>query len=293
MNEEYAKNYRILGLRSGATWSQVRHAYKSLVNTWHPDRFQQDARQQKLAEEKTKEITQSYQELAVHYKKFGELPRIEAKVILPIKAEPTPPADLNITAPIQQADEPATTPSRPPRFSARGVTIAILLIVAYLGWHGLTGEQTENVPPDANRYDSVPEKQKIEEPVVHEHSHEEYFTFGMLPGEVYAIQGVPTRTEKDIWHYGKSKVVFFKGRVAHWEEDPASPLRVKLSTKNEGTGIAFFGVGASKNEVLAAQGKPDRDAGGVWEYGVSRVYFENERVKGWDESPFSPLRARQ
>jgi curved DNA-binding protein CbpA len=296
MNEQYAKNYQILGLQSGATWSQVRQAYKSLVNTWHPDRFQQNARQQKLAEEKTKEITQSYQELAAHYKKFGELPRIETKIISPHKNEPTTAPDTRGTAPAQKswtAAHPQTDTNKSPRFTARNIAFAALVIVAYFSWQSLSWEQVDNAPSDANHFNQAPEKQKIEAPVVRESGDEEYFTFGMLPGEVYAIQGVPTRTEKDTWYYGKSKVIFLKGRVARWEEDPENLLRVRISAKNENLGITFFSVGSSKKEVLAAQGKPDRDTGNIWEYGVSRVYFENERVKKWDESPFSPLRVRQ
>ena len=64
MSDRYTSHYHILGIGPEASWDELRQAYKSLVNIWHPDRFQQDARRRKLAEEKTKEITQSYQVLA-------------------------------------------------------------------------------------------------------------------------------------------------------------------------------------------------------------------------------------
>src|SRR3989344_7272371 len=83
MTEHYAKNYRILGIQPGVSWKQLRQAYKKLVKTWHPDRCQQVSHQKKLAEEKTKEITQSYKELVEYYKEFGALPLVTqtAKII--------------------------------------------------------------------------------------------------------------------------------------------------------------------------------------------------------------------
>src|SRR3990172_12279679 len=74
MTEHYLKNYRILGIPPGASWKQLRQTYKKLVNVWHPDRYQQNARKKRQAEEKTKEITRAYKELAEYHKKFGVLP---------------------------------------------------------------------------------------------------------------------------------------------------------------------------------------------------------------------------
>jgi hypothetical protein len=43
-----------LGLRSGASWKSVNDAYRDLVRVWHPDRFQNDERLRKRAEEQTR-----------------------------------------------------------------------------------------------------------------------------------------------------------------------------------------------------------------------------------------------
>ena len=72
--DKYINNYNTLGIQPGASWKELRAAYKNLVKTWHPDRFQQDAHQKKIAEERTKEINKSYKELAEYYKKHGALP---------------------------------------------------------------------------------------------------------------------------------------------------------------------------------------------------------------------------
>jgi hypothetical protein len=44
--------------------------------------------------------------------------------------------------------------------------------------------------------------------------------------------------------------------------------------------------------VLTIQGTPTYFSERVWEYGPSRVYFENARVVRWTEGPREPLKAR-
>lgn len=43
----------------------------------------------------------------------------------------------------------------------------------------------------------------------------------------------------------------------------------------------FFGVGSTKEEVIDAQGHPDRATDDLFVYGTSDVYFEAGRVKSW------------
>ncbi len=54
-----------------------------------------------------------------------------------------------------------------------------------------------------------------------------YFTFGDTIGTVYEIQGIPTRTDGDIWYYGSSEVHFKNGRVAAWKNTGRPMLKVK------------------------------------------------------------------
>jgi hypothetical protein len=110
---------------------------------------------------------------------------------------------------------------------------------------------------------------------------------------VYTIQGIPTRTEGDIWYYGKSKVYFAKGKVLSWDENIDDPLKTHTLMETDSRSHLYFGHGSSKEEVLAVQGAPDRDTGNVWEYGYSRVYFDNNRVTGWHEAPMTALRIRR
>jgi curved DNA-binding protein CbpA len=300
MTEDYLKNYRILGIQPGTSWKQLRQAYKKMVNAWHPDRFQQDARQKKLAEEKTKEITQSYKELAEYYKKFGVLP-------LPVEEEASPATDER-TAHAAPAESPAPEVENPepaPTESAAGVSspwaskrrTRVIISLALLGSAYLVSqvaprEHQDNAPLNEQYADQTVNTGRDDEGTDAAPA-EQHFTIGSSLGEVYAIQGVPTRTEQDIWYYGDSKVYFAEGKVLRWDESQGNPLRVSIVPRTEETNTSFFGHGSTKEEVLAAQGIPDRDAGSVWDYGLSRVYFEKDRVTHWYESQLDPLRVRR
>lgn len=315
MSDRYLNHYRILGLRPEAGWLELRQAYKSLVNIWHPDRFQHDAQKQRLAEEKTKEITQSYKELAEYYKHYGALPQVfdvpeqpVAEQAAPVAEDPpeqqpdtaspdvVPEIDVSVSAP-----EPGDNKSR---FVSRAIAAAVLIFVVYLilppTQPNDTGSQPQSGNPPGQESDTQSDpgpspSSPAVEPVPEKETKDtgdtgSVFTVGTSLGEVYAIQGVPTKTEPDVWYYGKSKVYFAKGKVVRWEESPENPLQAELNPGMDKTRLTFFDKGSTKKQVLAIQGAPDRDAGDVWDYGVSRVYFEDGRVKGWDDSAFNPLK---
>jgi hypothetical protein len=53
----------ILELQPGASIDELNQAYKDMVNIWHPDRFTNNPRLKKRAEEKIKEVNQAYEAL--------------------------------------------------------------------------------------------------------------------------------------------------------------------------------------------------------------------------------------
>jgi hypothetical protein len=59
-NDSLGNAYRTLEVEHGAAEDRVKDAYRLLMNVWHPDRFEGNARLQKQAEEKTKSITAAY-----------------------------------------------------------------------------------------------------------------------------------------------------------------------------------------------------------------------------------------
>jgi hypothetical protein len=114
-------------------------------------------------------------------------------------------------------------------------------------------------------------------------------SIGSTLGEVYAVQGVPTLTQGDIWHYGQSRIHFVRGKVVSWTEHPDNPLRIARDQSAPLLG-GTFDVGSTKNEVRAIQGTPVTETDTVWDYAPSRVFFEHNRVVRWEESPMQPLR---
>ncbi len=55
--------YSVFGLQPGASPKEIKQAYRDLVLVWHPDRFPNNHRLQKIAEEKIKEINTAYDKL--------------------------------------------------------------------------------------------------------------------------------------------------------------------------------------------------------------------------------------
>jgi hypothetical protein len=59
----FDRNYRILGLRPGASKEEVKNAYRDLAQVWHPDRFSHSPRLQKKAQENLKRINAAFEAL--------------------------------------------------------------------------------------------------------------------------------------------------------------------------------------------------------------------------------------
>src|SRR3989344_927685 len=201
MTKKYLKNYQVLGIPPDARWEDLRNAYKSLVKNWHPDRFQQNADQKKIAEERTKEINKSYKELAEYYKKHGALP-VHEEPENPREKEPShpgnpPPTQQREVHAWGQASTPqaeTTSTAKSPQLSRRMV-IAILVGAGFAVWYLMFGEQHEKLSRQSLAVESHTPETDTEgsAPVAGESS----FTYGSSIGEVIAIQGVPTRTESD------------------------------------------------------------------------------------------------
>jgi DnaJ-class molecular chaperone len=58
------KCFAILELDLRASQNELKQAYKDMVNVWHPDRFSENPRLRKRAEEKLKEINVAYEMLS-------------------------------------------------------------------------------------------------------------------------------------------------------------------------------------------------------------------------------------
>jgi DnaJ-domain-containing protein 1 len=66
--EKIDRCIEMLGLKPGASKEEVNEAYRDLASVWHPDRFANNLRLQKKAEERLKEINAAYEYIRFFYR---------------------------------------------------------------------------------------------------------------------------------------------------------------------------------------------------------------------------------
>jgi len=287
---DYSRYYAVLGVTHGVEWKALRARYRRLIGQWHPDRFLGEAPERALAEERSKQITIAYQALERYYRDHGVLPP-EKPATFSAETGAAPSnagaAPEGAARPAKPAETTAAEP-RPGRRPARHralIALSALVVGVYGAYRysdgGIEEPSTIAAPqlPQVAAPEPQPPESQRETGVI---------SAGSTLGDVYAIQGIPTSTEGDIWHYGKSSIRFANGKVASWTQHPDSPLRIARDQPvelREGT----FDVGSTKEEVRSIQGSPVTETETVWDYGLSRVYFERNRVVRWEMNLLQPL----
>jgi hypothetical protein len=294
MNQRFQKYYETLCLRPGDGWQRLRSAYQSAVSIWHPDRYPDNHALKREAEEKTKALNRAYGELAEYYRTHGALP-LDRPTATPT-AEPTLRPEPSYTAPAERTSAPAAHPRTSgtrqfPRLVPWALFAAGLAgIVTF--WQVPFGPHPPVPVPVPTNPESAPDKAAPSaDPAAKPENR--FFTVGSSLGEVYSIQGVPSKTENDVWHYGEARVYFANGHVAKWDDPSGRLLKAQTSMEPRHRPHTGFGRGSTKAEVRDLQGSPPFETEHVWEYGPSRVYFKNNRVSGWHESPLHPLKLRR
>ncbi|HED32864.1 MAG TPA: J domain-containing protein [Gammaproteobacteria bacterium] len=262
-NYTYRDCYKILGINPDCSWKELRTSYKKLIHTWHPDKYDDTSERKTLADEKIKSINIAYNHLQQYYRSNNALPSVTAD---------DPSAEKKAPAKQQTADiRPKARVRKRPQVSARQpaqkaparrtfytVIIIILSLTAFYNIY------TENmVPPPSEAPEQSPEEadhraaQKnnfhddqtasyptgnttssgstSEKPVRKKREAAKtlkYFTYGDSIGKVITAQGVPDKTEGDIWYYGESEVHFSYGKVTHWVRKAGSPLNIHLNIES-------------------------------------------------------------
>ena len=74
MTSEIKQAYQVLELEPGASLEQVKQAWREQVKVWHPDRFPNDAKMQRKAQERLKDINGAY-EMLCQFLADGTSPR--------------------------------------------------------------------------------------------------------------------------------------------------------------------------------------------------------------------------
>ncbi len=120
-----------------------------------------------------------------------------------------------------------------------------------------------------------------------------YFTVGSTREAVIEAQGQPTRVSKypriqqETWWYGLSSVTFIEGKVSEWHNSVNSRYSLRISLGAQEPGAAGIRIGASTEEIVAAQGTPTRISfyphlgEQIWWYKHSSVTFRGGEVTAW------------
>jgi DnaJ domain len=290
---EYSHHYAILSVTQETEWTALRARYKRLIGQWHPDRFAGDASQRELAEEHSKQITIAYQALERYYRDNGVLPPMEpATSAESARATVTSPSPTPEGTPRTDGAAPSVSELQPVGRAPRGrqrvlIVISALIVAGYIVFRYASDDLVE---ADTAAGDAGVAEVAATAPSAREAPPETGgISAGSTLGEVYAIQGIPTLTQGDTWHYGKSSIRFANGKVVSWTQHPDNPLRIARDQPVE-LRDGVFSIGSTKDEVRAIQGTPVSETESVWDYGPSRVYFEHNRVVRWEASPLQPLR---
>lgn len=296
--DRYEDHYQLLGIQPGDSWQKLRSAYKSQMRRWHPDRFGQDDPARRQAEERTKVINRFYQELADFYQQNGKLP---------LDAAPRPTAISSTSTRAETVPASSSTrtdwtpPTSPDEFHGIGLrpgvilTLIVALVASYVLWEPdiFISRHETIAAPAGNHATPMAGTGKPEE--ASGTGEIQSFGIGSTLGEVYSIQGVPNLVEGDIWHYGEARVYFRNGRVTRWVDAEDHRLKVQATGAQPAQApvATTFDRGSTHDDVRAIQGSPLRESGNVWDYGLSRVYFDSTgRVTGWQESPLNPLHVK-
>ncbi len=266
--------YRILGMKQGCSWKEVRTTYQRLALRWHPDRHQQQAEAQQHAEQQMQLLNEAFTTLSTFYKKHGHLP----------SEPPPPPADRQPapaeTAKTETSPRPeATTGSRKKRTHRQasgkthtrqnfrgvpwGVAVAMIL-AAYLFFPGFDQEENDRLLKQTNitplQQTSPRQTTEPQDPKTPPQS----------------TLGSPPQTGKN------------PSRQDHPAFDASAPLGMYGKKLHDN----YFSYGDTPGKVFEVQGIPTRTVGDIWFYGQSEVHFNNGAVVSWYNSPGHPLRAK-
>ena len=294
MKALYTKDYQILGIQPGCTWLDLKEKYRQIVKKWHPDRFYNQPQKKELAEEKIKEVNRAFDSLSNYYKKFGTLPITAHETTFFGQSASKSPAFRTDTRPSQYDNDTVSSDaqSNDSKWATSFRMVVAMIVIGFFSWQFLVkGPDQEGTSPkiEARRMQEFVMRYTPLTNSEQSIKQNEFFSFGSSWSEVQAIQGIPSKIEFGIWYYGKSKVFFLNRMVSGWENNPSNPLKVANAPEPAST-ASYFTTGSTKADVRTVQGEPLRKGENEWDYGISKVYFKGNRVTGWYNSIFNPLK---
>lgn len=234
----FQRCYELIGLVPGCSWEELQTGYRRQVQKWHPDRYEQDPEQQQLAAQRMLELNEAYAVLSEFNRQYGYLPA------QPATSEATPGQEQTSRAKTESAPRRARgTVRRSQGRKTYAVSPWLLISAILLGVYFLIADLIPDDlgPPSGT---ALPTRDDKPAPVAGQKNPaidtapqskaakssdepESTFTYGDLPGWVYEVEGIPTKTSGDLWFYGTSEVLFADGKVVSWYSSPDHPLKVR------------------------------------------------------------------
>lgn len=236
----FQRCYELIGLPPGCSWEELQTGYRRQVQKWHPDRHEQDPEQQRLASQRMLELNEAYAVLSEFQRQYGYLPaQPPSSESAPAPAPSPAPA---AAAPRRTRGTMRSTRVRKTYAVSPWLLISAILLGSYFLFIDLIPDDLGGPPsgsvlptPDAQPIPKRGNKQLDSDTATQSKvaqkglEAESTFTYGDLPGWVYEVEGIPTRTSGDLWFYGTSEVLFADGKVVSWYSSPEHPLKVRGS----------------------------------------------------------------
>jgi hypothetical protein len=321
---------RTLGLEHGASRNEIRDAYRDLVKVWHPDRFPNDLKLRKKAEEKLKEVNAAFE----HLKSSVDTPPARAASATK-KPEDKPETQKHqetydaskrtsqsASASAKETTRPNASAQEPPRQDASAPNFS----------NAARPQSYSNARPQP----PTPEPYRP----INKGAPSAFFSFRRIPHWVVLAFSVaftrmcidsctkPKPSENQIemmnsYTEARNKAFNQLYSVPNIKVTPlTSPSSPKQNEKRSRNTIpsllhssedrgensqqvpkshleqnnardAYFSRGSTIDEVLALQGTPTSTIGNRYYWGYSTVDFSNARVIAWDNSELGrPLKVK-
>lgn len=190
MNQRpYASCYARLGIRRPVDWDRLRLAYRRAVARSHPDR----SRTAKADDFQS--VTAAFRAIDAYRRRHGRLPDFDTLVGEPYPRHPAHNLTCRRLAPV----------------ALLGVAALLLVMMTIL----LAMLWSANRPEAAVPAMDGPARVQSMQPGLR---------IGMRSYEVLERHGTPTYTERTVWYYGESGIVFINGCVAGWDNRSPYPF---------------------------------------------------------------------
>jgi hypothetical protein len=293
---------QVLGLETDTTETEIRSAYRLLVKTWQPDRFQGDPKLKEAAEQKLKEIKSAFEVLTATSIERGMPDR---------PANEAPYRAFQQAAPIA---EPAGKKAAPT--VAQSIPAGAAATIAASGAIAAPAAIPNAIPPAA----PAPPAQHLQKVKLFYRRARLLFgiaaiVFVLLTGKSIwtvfkahdaapqAAQPAPQSAQPapqnaEVSQAEKTRAAYRLTLPAPRNPDSRPPEKTGAAT-NQGPPaphhvlLPYLTVGSTKAEVLAQQGTPTASSEDKLVYGKSELYLKDGAVVGWRIDPVSsPIRVK-